>query len=398
MDARRGFSPTARRSRDLAISALAASLALGQCGCQLLAPPGESHVAAHSPTVIPAHPASAPSDAEPDPIEHWARQLAARDDLRARLAHQTADSIPPHAADPLPDAPHSSDEQADASRSAPPLVATSQPVETPALSPPRVVEVAALTGSVQTAPPARMPQIGLNEPEQAVVLPATLRDWLAQAPPTDANTSFREQLDLRVLWAIAGDAEKARAPLTLASQEQADIAARFIDALLAARQSNGGAPAAEIAALLEPLRELHSSLSRAADLSIPTLEVCRAVRGFGQYDPIDPPRFIAGRENELVVYAEIRDYVSEKRSDGFYHAQFRLGVSVLSSAGDVVVELKADDLSDRCRNRRSDCFVSPLLRLPRTLSPGEYVVKVTIGDRIGRKVAERSTRIRVVDR
>ncbi|MFN0137043.1 MAG: hypothetical protein ACKVS9_13110 [Phycisphaerae bacterium] len=237
----------------------------------------------------------------------------------------------------------------------------------------------------------------LNSPEKATVLPATLRELLDELPEDATGGDLRGQIVQRILHAAAGDADKARKPLALATREQQTVCGRFVDAVLALREVNGGRPDDELASVLAPLAELRESLAAIVDLKLPTIEVCRAVRGFGQYEAMTPT-FVAGRDNEFVLYAEVSDFVSERGEDGWYKSVFALKVAVLSRAGDVVQEVAAPEMVDRCRTRRQDCFVSPLVRLPRTLSPGEYVVKVTISDRIGEKVAERQTTIRVVDR
>ena len=77
---------------------------------------------------------------------------------------------------------------------------------------------------------------------------------------------------------------------------------------------------------------------------------------------------------------------------------FSMRTTILNRAGDVVLELADDHVPDVCRTRRQDCFIPRLVRLPATLSPGQYVVKVTIVDKIGEKVAEKRATFRIVAR
>jgi hypothetical protein len=62
--------------------------------------------------------------------------------------------------------------------------------------------------------------------------------------------------------------------------------------------------------------------------------------------------------------------------------------TILNRIGDTVLEIKDTEIVDRCRNRRHDCFIPRLVRLPETLPPGQYVAKVTVIDKLGQKVAE----------
>jgi hypothetical protein len=113
---------------------------------------------------------------------------------------------------------------------------------------------------------------------------------------------------------------------------------------------------------------------------------------------IEPARFFSGDAAEFVLYCEVADFVSEHRADGDYYTVFDMTSAVLNRAGDVVLELKDADIVDRCRNRRADCFIPRLVRLPATLSPGRYVAKVTIVDKLGEKVAENSAAFELVAR
>ena len=62
--------------------------------------------------------------------------------------------------------------------------------------------------------------------------------------------------------------------------------------------------------------------------------------------------------------------------------------TILNRTGDAVLEIKDPEIVDRCRNRRHDCFIPRLVRLPATLPPGQYVAKVTVVDKLGQKLAE----------
>lgn len=258
--------------------------------------------------------------------------------------------------------------------------------------------------TVRGVPPAEAPGPteapdgpAINAPAVARATPASLKEFLQQMVPP-AEASFREQLDLRMLRVVAGDYEGARQPLTLVTAEQQELAARFIEAWITVRDAHmGDLPGAAQTAAQE-LAELQAALRRLSDLSVPVVKICSAVRGFGQYDLIEPPRFAAGSAAEFVLYCEVRDFVSERRDDEYYHTTFDLTTTILTRAGESVLEVKDADIVDRCRNRRQDCFVPRLVRLPLSLSPGQYVAKVTIVDKLGRKVAENRASFELVAR
>jgi hypothetical protein len=247
----------------------------------------------------------------------------------------------------------------------------------------------------ETAPPDDVTP-GVNAAAVARRAPLSLREFLDQVPPPE-QASFREQLDLRVLRVLAGQYEEARAPLSLVTAEQQELAGRFIEALIAIRESHAGDLAAAASAAGQELARLQEALRKLSDLSVPVVRICSSVRSYGQYDVIDPPRFVAGGA-EFVLYCEVRDFVSEQRDDGFYYTRFDLTTTLLSHSGDVVLELKDTDITDRCRNLRHDCFIPRLVRLPASLSPGQYVAKVTVVDKLGQKVAENRATFQIVAR
>jgi hypothetical protein len=252
---------------------------------------------------------------------------------------------------------------------------------------------------VRPAPdaPGTLPEPGapqINAPAYARTASTSLREFLEQSLPGE-DSSFREQLDRRMLWVMAGDYERARAPLTLVTAEQQELAIRFVEAWIAVRDWHMGDPSRAAGAAARELDELRRSLQRLSDLSMPTVRICSAVRSFGQYDALEPARFLAGTPAEFVLYCEVRDFVSELRDD-MYVSSFDMTTTILNRAGDTMLEIKDANIIDRCRNRRHDCFIPRLIRLPTTLPPGQYVAKITLADKLGQKVAENAATFQLV--
>ncbi len=262
------------------------------------------------------------------------------------------------------------------------------------VAPPALAEVL-----VRPAPdaPGTLPEPGapqINAPAYARTASTSLREFLEQSLPGE-DSSFREQLDRRMLWVMAGDYERARAPLTLVTAEQQELAIRFVEAWIAVRDWHMGDPSRAAGAAARELDELRRSLQRLSDLSMPTVRICSAVRSFGQYDALEPARFLAGTPAEFVLYCEVRDFVSELRDD-MYVSSFDMTTTILNRAGDTMLEIKDANIIDRCRNRRHDCFIPRLIRLPTTLPPGQYVAKITLADKLGQKVAENAATFQLV--
>jgi hypothetical protein len=284
----------------------------------------------------------------------------------------------------------------------PPAPAIAKPAAAAAPEPeaPRVgsIHVRGVRGcEIETPPQTTAGQTGVNAAVTAHNTPTSLRAFLDQMVPEE-DENFRSQLDRRLLWVVAGDYVQARTPLSLVTDEQQALAARFVEALIAIREAHLGDLATGATTAADELARLQESLRTLGDLSIPALEVCSAVRGFGQYDVIRPRRFLAGAGSEFVLYCEVRDFASEKRDDGLFYTVFDMTTTVLNRAGDTVLEIQDAEITDACRNRRSDCFIPRLIRLPESLSPGQYVAKVSVADKLGRKVAEQRVTFDLVAR
>jgi hypothetical protein len=374
-----------------------------------------------------------------EPVQRWIEQIERLDDLRSRVTRQTddpqltpsredtyeeeptADSTPTEADSPdLPDAaeatptndvtPPPLPTETEATPGPDQSAASSDTADTSAPNPqseanepvaPPVLDSVSSQAADWAPPGARHVEEGtpsVNAPASTTPKQMTLAEfaeqWLAQPP----DTSFRAQLDRRLLLVLADNFEEARRPLEMVSNEQQKMAGEFVEALIAIRESHGGDPGGEASRALVRIEALMESLVPLSDLRIPTLALTRSVRGFGRYETFEPPELSAGRENEFVVYCEIGNFVSRPAEAGGYESHFSMRTAILNRAGDIVLEINDDHIADQCRTRRNDCFIPRLVRLPATLSPGEYVVKVTIIDKIAGKVAERRTTFRIVAR
>jgi hypothetical protein len=264
--------------------------------------------------------------------------------------------------------------------------------------PPLPVLVGVSVRALHAPPPAGRRDdatAAINAPVRAAISGASPRDllasWLTQTEPA----TFRDELDRRLMQIVAGEYEAARQPVESVSGDQQALTAGLVEALIAVREGHLGDPARAASSALEAIDGAADTLRAQGDLAIPTIAICREVVGYGQYTPIEPASFPAGAESEFVIYCEVRNFQSQKDTDGLFQTRFSMRTTLLNRAGDTVLEAADPAILDRCRNLRRDCFIPRLIRLPATLSPGEYVAKVTLVDKLGEKVAENRATFRV---
>lgn len=370
---------------------------------------------AEVPQVVKDDTAKPKPEAELDAVQQWAAHMNQKDTPLTRsharaagapAATAKADAGPPEAI-PAPPAEHSI-QPAALTGPTPNLGVSEERSSTPTVAPTlRAVEIRAAGApeslSTHRGPRAegRNPVVGstaANAPasshDEEVAIQELLRRWLSQP----GGDSFQEQLDRRVLSVLNDEFEAARSPLEAVSAEQQRVATQFIETLITLREAHGGDMAAAVARVLPHVDEMRESLAPLADLTAPVFVLCRTVRGFGQYEALTSTTLATGRANEFVTYLQISNFASRRSDDGQFESQFSLRTQVLSKAGETVLEYKDEAVIDRCRTRRQDCFIPRLIQLPATLGPGEYVVKVTIADKIGQKVTEARTTFKLAVR
>ena len=143
--------------------------------------------------------------------------------------------------------------------------------------------------------------------------------------------------------------------------------------------------------------ELHkaiASLENRAPLEVASVELCRRVKGFGSYEPVDVSACKPGRA--VIVYCELTGVRYEPQGDRF-RSRVSAQVELRPNDGGAPVwthELGvAEDSSPR---RRRDYYVNYRLDLPADLAPGRYDLLVTQTDLATRQSASRTVPVTIL--
>jgi hypothetical protein len=140
---------------------------------------------------------------------------------------------------------------------------------------------------------------------------------------------------------------------------------------------------------IRPILDMSERLRSQAELTIPTMALCTKVNGFGSYEPIDPPRFATDREQSLVVYCEVANFMSNLNDKRLWETRLKVDMTLYTSEDAIPVwSHKSESINDATRARRHDFFVVRLITLPKTLPIGRYLLKVTIIDTQSNRIAE----------
>ena len=148
---------------------------------------------------------------------------------------------------------------------------------------------------------------------------------------------------------------------------------------------------------IRPLIELADRLHAQAELSVPTVSLCSSVQAFGVYEPIEPARFVAGKEQYAVVYCEVQNFLSQLNEKKLYETKLTEDIVLYNEAsGAVMWSDKRSTYVDQARTRRHDFFLVRRIALPARLNIDRYLLKVTVEDQQARHIAENTVPVEIV--
>lgn len=251
--------------------------------------------------------------------------------------------------------------------------------------------VAVPPGKVASAAQAPAPP----SPSTRAPVASTDSDALARRL-TENPRDVAAHLDYQLQRFAAGKSVPELTALAPLPVEDREVIAAVMDGLSNFRASVQADGNQLLSRKVRPLVDMTERLKASADLSVPTIALCREVDGFGVYDPIEPATFPSGREAPVILYCEVANFSSQKADGKHWETALSHTATLYRDSGVPVWSDKTTNVVDHSRNRRSDFFVVKMLRLPATLTPGRYVLKASVVDRQSNRMAEGSTTLTIV--
>jgi len=205
-----------------------------------------------------------------------------------------------------------------------------------------------------------------------------------QANPDD----LEKQLALRLLYVVDNQPEKALAEIPGTNAPTQAIVQKLMRTILTAAKSKGREPSAAATQLLDSVEELRKLLRAHADVQIPAVKLCTRVEGYGVYDEVKTASFQTGQRNRVIVYSEVKNFRVEPTEDNQYRVLLAQRIKILDSEGKTVYETRDDDVPYTSRRPIEDFFLVQLVELPTSLSPGKYLLRVYVEDKLAGKASE----------
>jgi len=263
-------------------------------------------------------------------------------------------------------------------------------------SPPRIIDVSirhpvdAVTTFSENADPGTSDGHVANRPlgdEHADGGPnpsdRVFHDFEQRAADAPGDVEARWRLGLLAL--ATGRPQSARVGETAEMSERLALllqhSMRAVEAISRAFEN----PTSDVEAAVDAIESLRSVLKERADIEIPSVALCSRVQAFGVYDELGDGAFMPKSVNQAIVYFEIENFTSHPDDDGRFRSLLADHFEVLNPEGEVLWTQDERSIEDLSRSRRADFFVAQRIALPATLDAGDYVLKITVEDRLASK-------------
>jgi hypothetical protein len=173
-------------------------------------------------------------------------------------------------------------------------------------------------------------------------------------------------------------------PESLSLSEEAS----FRHTILTAMAVTTGPEPAEPSARSAPIRAAIEALEGYAPLEIVELQLCRKVKGFGDFEPLEATACRPG--HGVIMYCELAG-VSYAPEGPLYRSRLASRVEVVVPAGGKPVwSHTLGTADDVCRRRRRDFYVNYRITLPEALAPGSYELRLIQDDLVANHSATRA--------
>ncbi|MGO9600604.1 MAG: hypothetical protein ACLP7Q_21700 [Isosphaeraceae bacterium] len=182
--------------------------------------------------------------------------------------------------------------------------------------------------------------------------------------------------------AVAGSASGAPTPASPPAQKQSRSSAPTPAQATTPTADASLAWGANLATLKQiaqqSSREIRSAVLALDDLppfGIKALRLCREVHGFGSFDPLLTDVIKVGQP--VLLYSELAGLRYQAHDDGFTSRLSSKVELISASSGTKVWERELGEVEDQCRSRRRDNYVSTRIRVPSTVPPGSYRLRLS---------------------
>lgn len=254
---------------------------------------------------------------------------------------------------------------------------------------PTIQEPAALNPAPGMNPTERINNSSIDQLNQLIsVAEAELSLLQTGTTPEEKQHFIERHVYLRMLYLMSGQHERALEAIPGIEPADQEFWQQTFWAVANYFDSEAiPDPADRATQTVAQLRQATARLQEKANLKLKNVAFCHKINSFGSYERFERDEYTPGRP--VLVYSEIENFTSELTADGMYRTLLKSKVQIFKAGtnGDLVAEIPFDTTEDLCRNVRKDYFHSYKFEIPRNISLGPHIMKLTVEDEISQKVA-----------
>jgi hypothetical protein len=212
----------------------------------------------------------------------------------------------------------------------------------------------------------------------------------------DSPHDVAAHLEFQLLQFLLNDPVPNMAAISSLPTEDRELVAAVIDGLSNFRSTVRQDNNMLLSKKIRPLLDLADRLRSQADLSLANVQLCTHVEGFAKYDPFDPARFPSGVTTEVILYSEVENFSSQLNDQKRWETKLSVDTVLYTEGGQQIWGDKTDSVVEATRTRRHDYFMAKRIKLPSSLVPGRYLLKVSVTDQQISRVAEATVPVVIV--
>jgi hypothetical protein len=136
-------------------------------------------------------------------------------------------------------------------------------------------------------------------------------------------------------------------------------------------------------------------------LTIPRVDLCSKVTGYGEYSPIGRRNFLQGSDTRVIVYSELDGFKSNFEN-GKWTTRLSTRVSIMPTSGTTNPAWcrtpEWTEVVDVADNRRQEFFLGEIIPIGANLAMGNYNVKIEVKDLATGAVTQSIIPFKVLDK
>ena len=223
--------------------------------------------------------------------------------------------------------------------------------------------------------------IDLTESEASRMSPGTAEN--------EQRLYVEKQAYLRMLYLMTGRRERAIEPIHGIEPAEQEFWQQVFWAL-ASYLDDEAIPQINDRATqtIAQLKTAIQRLQEQAKLELRNVTFCHDIVSYGNYKRFERDEFNRGQP--VLVYAEVDNFKSEPQSDGRFRTFLSSTIEIYKAgpSGELVEKpMTFPPTEDLCSNHRRDYFHSYEFTIPPRIGLGPHVMKLTVADQLGNKIA-----------